>query len=136
MLRCWEARSRSPARGVAIVLSGGNVDTHLIARVLEHGLAHAGRYLVMRVMLEDRPGQLSRLLNVVSGTNVNVLDIGHLRHAPSVHLGQVEIQLTLETRNHAHSVEVMGRLRDAGYAPYESEPDAVFTSSQESASTP
>ena len=121
---------------VAIVLSGGNVDTHLIARVLEHGLAHAGRYLVMRVMLEDRPGQLSRLLNVVSGTNVNVLDIGHLRHAPSVHLGQVEIQLTLETRNHAHSVEVMGRLRDAGYAPYESEPDAVFTSSQESASTP
>ena len=107
---------------VAIVLSGGNVDTHLIARVLERGLANAGRYLVMRVMLEDRPGRLNRLLTILSSTDVNVLDIGHLRHAASVHLGQVEIQLTLETRNHAHSVEVWQRLQDAGYAPYESEP--------------
>ena len=47
----------------------------------------------------DRPGQLSRLLNIVSSANVNVLDIGHLRHAASVHMGQVEIQLTLETRS-------------------------------------
>ena len=42
-------------RRVAVVLSGGNVDTHLIARVMEHGLAHAGRYLVVRIMVEDRP---------------------------------------------------------------------------------
>ena len=106
---------------VAIVLSGGNVDTHLIARVLERGLANSGRYLVMRVMLEDRPGRLNRLLSILSSTDVNVLDVGHLRHAASVHLGQVEIQLTLETRNHAHSVEVWERLQDAGYAPYEGE---------------
>lgn len=106
---------------VAAVLSGGNVDTHLIARVLEHGLAHAGRYLVIRVMVEDRPGQLNRLLTIVSSTNVNVLDIGHLRHAASVHLGHVEIQLTLETRNLAHSIEVKDRLRDAGFEPYESQ---------------
>ena len=120
---------------VGVVLSGGNVDPHLIARVLEHGLAHAGRYLVFRVMLEDRPGQLSRLLNIVSSTDVNVLDIGHLRHAASVHMGQVEIQLTLETRNLAHSVEVWERLREAGYAPYESEPLGDHTS-QEGTSTP
>ncbi len=106
---------------VVIVLSGGNVDTHLIARVLERGLANAGRYLVMRVMLEDRPGRLNRLLSILSSTDVNVLDVGHLRHAASVHLGQVEIQLTLETRNHAHSVEVWERLQDAGYTPYEGE---------------
>ncbi len=116
---------------VAIVLSGGNVDTHLIARVLERGLANAGRYLVMRVMLEDRPGRLNRLLTILSSTDVNVLDIGHLRHAASVHLGQVEIQLTLETRNHAHSVEVWQRLQDAGYAPYESEPIGGPTPSAE-----
>ena len=107
---------------VAVVLSGGNVDSHLIARVVESGLAHAGRYLVLRVMLEDRPGQLSRLLSVVSECQVNVLDIGHLRHAPTVHLGNVEIQLTLETRNYAHSEEVWERLRNAGYMPYQSEP--------------
>ena len=107
---------------VAVVLSGGNVDAHLIARMVEHGLAHAGRYLVLRVMVEDRPGRLSRLLSIVSGTEANVLDIGHLRHAPSVHLGQVEIQLTLETRNIAHAEEVRDRLREAGYPLYESAP--------------
>ena len=106
---------------VGVVLSGGNVDSHLIARVVEHGLAHAGRYLVFRVMLDDRPGQLNRLLTIVSQCQVNVLDIGHLRHAPSVHMGQVEIQLTLETRNNDHILEVRDQLRKAGYALYESE---------------
>ena len=120
---------------VGVVLSGGNVDPHLIARVVEHGLAHAGRYLVIRVMLEDRPGQLSRLLSIVSSTDVNVLDIGHLRHAASVHMGQVEIQLTLETRNLAHSMEVWEQLRKAGYAPYESEPLGGPASPAEDAST-
>ena len=120
---------------VATVLSGGNVDTHLIARVLEHGLAHAGRYLVIHVMVEDRPGQLNRLLNIVSSTNVNVLDIGHLRHAATVHLGHVEIQLTLETRNEAHSVEVWERLRDAGFEPYEREPIGGSSTSTEFSST-
>ena len=118
---------------VAVVLSGGNVDTHLIARVMEHGLAHAGRYLVLRIMVEDRPGQLNHLLNIVSSAEANVLDIGHLRHAPSVHLGQVEIQLTLETRNDAHAEEVRGRLRNAGYAPLESEPAGGFALSLEGA---
>ena len=84
---------------------------------------------MLRIMLEDRPGQLSRLLNIVSSANVNVLDIGHLRHAPSVHMGQVEIQLTLETRDLAHSIEVRERLREAGYAPYESEPLGGLASS-------
>ncbi len=106
---------------VGVVLSGGNVDSHLIARVVEHGLAHAGRYLVFRVMLEDRPGQLNRLLTIISQCQVNVLDIGHLRHAPSVHMGQVEIQLTLETRNNDHTLEVREQLRSAGYTLHESE---------------
>lgn len=111
---------------VAVVLSGGNVDSHLIARVVEHGLAHAGRYLVFKVMVEDRPGRLNRLLGIISESEGNVLDIGHLRHAPTVHMGQVEIQLTLETRNSAHSGEVLAKLRAAGYSPYETDSPVSF----------
>ena len=129
-------RIQVAGKKVAVVLSGGNVDAHLIARVVEHGLSHAGRYLVIRVMLEDRPGQLNRLLNIISSLDVNVLDIGHLRHAPSVHLGQVEIQLTLETRNYAHTVEVLERLCNAGYTPYESEPVGGSAWSSEVGSAP
>ena len=65
-------------------------------------------------MIEDRPGRLSRLLGIVSGTGVNVLEIGHLRH-PSVPMGHVEVQLTLETRDYAHAEEVRERLRESGY---------------------
>ena len=101
---------------VAIVLSGGNVDPNLVARVLEHGLAHAGRYLVIRLLMEDRPGQLSRLLAIVAGAEVNVLNIDQLRHGPTVPLGHVEVQLTLETRDWAHAEEVRDHLREAGYA--------------------
>ena len=118
-------RIQVAGESVAVVLSGGNVDAHLIAPVVEHGMAHAGRYFVLRVTLDDRPGQLNRLL-----------DIGHLRHAPSVHMGQVEIQLTLETRNYAHTVEVRERLRNAGYTPYETEPVDDLPSYSEGASAP
>ena len=100
---------------VAVVLSGGNVDSNLVARVLEHGLSHAGRYMVLRQLVEDRPGRLSRLLGIVSGTGVNVLQIGHLRHGPTVPMGYVEVQLELETRNSAHAEEVRERLRESGY---------------------
>ena len=106
---------------VVVVLSGGNVDPNLVARVLEHGLAHAGRYLVIRLLLEDRPGQLSKLLGIVAGAQVNVLDIDHLRHGPTVPLGHVEVQLTLATRDWAHAEEVRASLRKAGYA-FEEEP--------------
>ena len=129
-------RVKVAGKKVAVVLSGGNVDASLIARVVEHGLAHAGRYLVLRFMLEDRPGQLNRLLSIVAGTQVNVLDIGHLRHGPSVHMGQVEIQLTLETRNYAHTEEVWERLRYAGYTPYESGAVDVPSASPEGGSAP
>ena len=46
---------RVDGKRVAVVLSGGNVDSNLVARVLEHGLSHAGRYLVLRQLIEDRP---------------------------------------------------------------------------------
>ena len=108
-------RVQVAGKKVAVILSGGNVDPNLVARVLEHGLAHTGRFLIVRLLLEDRPGQLSRLLGIVAGAQVNVLDIDHLRHGPTVPLGHVEVQLTLETRDWAHADDVRVRLLEAGY---------------------
>lgn len=109
----------TPGKRVAVVLSGGNVDPNLVARVLEHGLAHAGRYLVVRLLLGDRPGELNRLLSIVAAAQVNVLDIDHLRHGPAVPLGQVAVQLTLETRDREHAQTVLEALRRAGHTTVE-----------------
>ncbi|MFL6238740.1 MAG: threonine ammonia-lyase [Actinomycetes bacterium] len=100
---------------VGVVLSGGNADPLLLLRVLRHGLIAAGRYLSFRLRIPDRPGELARLLEILAATQANVLDVEHLRTGPKLHLDEVEVALQMETRGPDHCVEVLDRLRDAGY---------------------
>jgi len=98
-----------------IVLSGGNVDPLLLNKVIRHGLAAAGRYLTLRVVIPDLPGELAHLLGEVAAAGANVLDVAHARHSPVLSLDQVEVLLQLETRGEPHAVELMDRLRSRGY---------------------
>ena len=100
---------------VVAVLSGGNIDPLLLAKVLRHGLAGAGRYLVVRVRLNDRPGALVTLLSELAELGVNVLDVMHERVAARLHVEEAEVLMHLETRGGDHSDEVLGRLREKGY---------------------
>ena len=67
---------------VVAVLSGGNIDPLLMLRVIEHGLAAAGRYLRVTVRCADRPGQLAALLSQIAEQRANVVDVAHQRHDP------------------------------------------------------
>ncbi|RFU43109.1 threonine ammonia-lyase [Actinomadura logoneensis] len=100
---------------VVAVLSGGNIDPLLMAKVLRHGLAGAGRYLVVRCRLKDRPGALVTLLGELAGFGVNVLDVVHERIAARLPVEEAEVLLQLETRGTEHSEEVTRRLRERGY---------------------
>jgi threonine dehydratase len=100
---------------VVAVLSGGNIDPLLLAKVLRHGLSAAGRYLMFRCRLPDRPGALATLLGEVAGLGANVLDVVHERVAPRLRVDEVEVLLQVETRGPAHCDEVIGQLRAAGY---------------------
>ncbi|MBO0776827.1 MAG: pyridoxal-phosphate dependent enzyme, partial [Actinobacteria bacterium] len=100
---------------VVAVLSGGNIDPLLLAKVLRHGLSAAGRYLMFRCRLPDRPGALAGLLGEVASLGANVLDVVHERVAPQLRVDEVEVLLQVETRGPAHCEEVTGRLRQAGY---------------------
>jgi threonine dehydratase len=97
------------------VLTGGNIDPVLLLRVIEHGLAAAGRYLRFTVRCADRPGQLSSLLNLIATHRANVVDVVHQRQNPHLRLGEVEVALAVETRGSEHSDEVVNALRDNGY---------------------
>ena len=98
-----------------VVLSGGNVDPLLLMRVIRHGMAAAGRYLVFRARIPDVPGGLARLLNELAGVSANVLDVVHERTSASLHLDEVEVQLQVETRGVEHADRVLAHLRGCGY---------------------
>lgn len=100
---------------VACVLSGGNVDSRLLIKLIDHGLSVAGRYLVLRVVLDDRPGALARLTSAVAAMGLNVLSVEHHREGLALPLEQVEVLLTLETRDPEHRDEVVRTLASAGH---------------------
>jgi threonine dehydratase len=105
---------RVPTPAVA-VLSGGNLDSVLLGQIIQHGMTAAGRYLALRLRIPDRPGSLAALLAEVSRLGANVLDVGHSRISGVLALGEVEVDLNLETRGPDHRTAVATALKAAGY---------------------
>jgi threonine dehydratase len=101
------------------VLSGGNIDPLLLGKVIQHGMAAAGRYLNLRVCIPDLPGGLAQLLGDISAVGANVLEVVHERISPSLNLHEVEVHLQLETRGEPHAQQVLTRLRERGYRVFE-----------------
>ena len=110
------ARFGTPTVGV---LSGGNIDPLLLGKVIQHGMAAAGRYLNLRLRIPDRPGGLAELLAQLGDAGANVIEVAHARIDADLSLDEVEVQLQLETRGAAHAELVLTRLRERGYRVYE-----------------
>jgi threonine dehydratase len=84
---------------VAAVISGGNIDLTLLERLIESGLARQGRLALVRLRMEDRPGQLQVVLDVVARAGANVKDVRHDRAGWKVPVGAVEVEILVELRN-------------------------------------
>ncbi|MFY1636059.1 threonine ammonia-lyase [Solwaraspora sp. WMMB335] len=104
-----------PATPTVAVLSGGNIDPLLLLRVIEYGLAAAGRYLRFTIRCGDQPGQLATLLSLIARQRANVVDVEHRRRSPRLRLGEVEVDLSVETRGPQHSATLAAVLREHGY---------------------
>jgi threonine dehydratase len=100
---------------VVAVVSGGNIDPVLLIKVVQHGMAAAGRYLSLRLVVPDRPGSLAAVLGELAAVGANVLEVEHERTATRLDVGEVEIFVVLETRGPEHAEEVAAALNRAGY---------------------
>lgn len=102
---------------VVTVLSGGNIDSLLMLRIIRTGLTAAGRYLQFHVNVPDRPGSLAGLLSHLAQAHANVLEVHHGRTSASLGVHEVAIHVTVETDGAEHSEGVLTALRASGYLP-------------------
>ena len=100
---------------VAVLLSGGNIDPSLLITVIRHGLTLAGRYLVVRTRISDRPGELVKLLSRVAQERVNLVSVEHHREGIQLSVAETEVELTLSTRDAAHALALLDAMQRWGY---------------------
>jgi len=102
--------------GVVVpVLSGGNIDATLLISVMRRGLAVAGRFLVVRTRVPDRPGELAKLLTLLANERVNVVEVEHQRETADLPVAETGVELTLVTRDSAHCDEILATMSRLGY---------------------
>ncbi len=100
---------------VAVLLSGGNIDPSLLITVIRHGLTLAGRYLVVRTRVPDRPGELVKLLARLAEERVNLVSVEHHREGIQLSVVETEVELTLSTRDDAHALAITDAMQRWGY---------------------
>lgn len=98
------------------ILSGGNIDPLLQVRLIGHGLALSGRYLRCNLRCADKPGTLASVLNLLAERGGNIVDVTHQRTDPRLHIGEVSIDLSVETRGDDHAAHLVAAMRDAGFS--------------------
>jgi len=109
-----KVKAREGSR-VVLVVSGGNVDTPLLDRVIHQGLVRNGRILLAEVILEDVPGALAGLLSVIAKSGGNILQIREARGGRDLPVLAVRVSLEIETRNREHGEEIVRGVEGAGY---------------------
>jgi threonine dehydratase len=98
------------------ILSGGNIDATLLIQVMRHGLTLAGRYLVVRTRLQDRPGELIKLLSLFAEEHANVVSVEHHREGMDIPVTETEVEATLLMRDQEHCAALLDAMQREGYA--------------------
>jgi threonine dehydratase len=112
---CLAKRLPKEAAKVAVMISGGNIDTNLLDRIINLGLAAQGRLFRFSTRLPDRPGQLDRLVHCIAQCNANIHQIRHERAIPGLAPTETLVTLEIETRGREHIAEIEGLLRKAHF---------------------
>ena len=109
------APERFAGRKVGLVMSGGNIDMRLLSNLILRELAREGRILSLTVELEDRPGQLALVAEMVGQAGGHILEVNHNRMMTGTPLKSASLSLVIEARDAAHAAEIRATLQEAGF---------------------
>jgi len=110
-----EHKAMFAGRTVGLVLTGGNIDTRLLANVLLRDLARSGRLARLRIRLQDRPGALYQVSRIFHEQQVNIIEVYHQRVFTSLPAKGLITDIECETRDEAHLKRLMVALAQAGF---------------------
>ncbi|MEJ0060827.1 MAG: threonine ammonia-lyase [Terricaulis sp.] len=108
---------RFRGKKVGLIITGGNIDTRLLASVLTRSLIRDGRIAHLRFIGDDRPGLLANVSRVLGEMGGNIISVEHRRHALDVPAKGAEFDIEIETRDAQHTLEIIEALSAAGYPP-------------------
>ena len=100
-----------------LIVTGGNIDTRLLASVLTRELVRDQRLVSLRIIGDDRPGLLATVSAVIGQMGANIIEVAHNRLALDVPAKGAEFDIMIETRDAQHTQEIMDALREHGYPP-------------------
>lgn len=100
---------------IVAVISGGNIDVNMLARIIDKGLVKSGRKIFIDTLIPDRPGTLWRLLNIIAETGANVLSVTHNRSTRDVAIRYAKVELELETFDEVHVEKIKTILAQNNY---------------------
>ncbi len=109
------APDRFRGGNVGLVLTGGNIDTRLLASVLTRELARDGRLTQLTIDIVDRPGQLALVSNLLGEAGANIIEVSHQRTFSDLPAKAALLQIVIETRDRSHLEDVVARLTAAGF---------------------
>jgi len=116
--------NRFKGRRVGTVLSGGNIDSRLLASILMRELVREGRITRLRISLPDVPGQMARVSEIIARLGGNLIDVQHHRIFTVLPAKDTSVDIILETRDRQHLEGILAALRDASYTVRVLDPDA------------
>ncbi len=106
---------RFRGRKVGLVLSGGNIDTRLLASVLMRDLVHQGRIARLRIDIPDRPGVLAAVAGAIGEAGGNILEVQHNRIFSHTQAKETDLEVVIEARDPAHLSAIVGALSAEGF---------------------
>ena len=110
-----QSKSDLRHRRTVVLVSGGNIDVTLLSKIIERGLVKDGRLLRLRIYLQDRPGALLNVTQILARERANIVETLHNRAYYGVSLGETVIDVTLETRGATHITSISHALREAAF---------------------
>ena len=116
---------RFKGKKVGLVLSGGNIDSRLLASVIMRQLVHEGRIISLKVGISDRPGALGKIASLVGEAGGNIIEAMHQRLFTSANIKAAELELTIECRSAQHADRVVASLEENGFKVRQTERDLV-----------